>query len=86
MIYPPCSITGCDNPAHARGWCQKHYNRWYRHGGPEPSWSPGQKARSGIVRIPLSYVNPDQRAAAWNRQQAFDAAIVALCDHPVHVR
>lgn len=30
-----CSIPGCDNPAHnVRGWCQKHYHRWLRHGDP----------------------------------------------------
>lgn len=27
---PQCSIEGCDRPVSARGWCQKHYNIWYR--------------------------------------------------------
>jgi len=29
-----CTIDGCDSDAIGRGWCKKHYNRWYRHGDP----------------------------------------------------
>lgn len=29
-----CSITGCENPAEAHGWCNKHYTRWRKHGDP----------------------------------------------------
>lgn len=29
-----CSIDTCDNPVLARGWCKKHYLRWYKHGDP----------------------------------------------------
>lgn len=29
-----CTISGCGAPAKARGWCQDHYNRWYRYGDP----------------------------------------------------
>ena len=27
-----CSIDGCDDPARARGWCTKHYQRWQASG------------------------------------------------------
>ena len=27
-----CKITGCKGSHRARGWCKKHYARWYRHG------------------------------------------------------
>lgn len=27
-----CSIDGCASPRLARGWCKKHYYRWYRTG------------------------------------------------------
>lgn len=29
-----CSIDGCDGAIFARGWCNRHYKRWYRHGDP----------------------------------------------------
>ena len=29
-----CSVKDCDNPARARGYCIKHYGRWYKHGNP----------------------------------------------------
>lgn len=30
-----CAITDCDGEATHRGWCNKHYTRWRRHGDPE---------------------------------------------------
>lgn len=27
-----CTVDGCDDPVLARGWCRKHYLRWYRLG------------------------------------------------------
>lgn len=35
MTARTCNIEGCDNPHQARGWCDKHYARWHRHGDPE---------------------------------------------------
>lgn len=32
-----CSIDDCTAPAHARGWCTKHYQRWKKHGDPTRS-------------------------------------------------
>lgn len=29
-----CSIEDCGKPARTRGWCQKHYDRWWIHGDP----------------------------------------------------
>ncbi len=29
-----CTITGCSRPYDARGWCKRHYMRWFRTGDP----------------------------------------------------
>lgn len=29
-----CSIGECDNPSRTRGWCAKHYARWFKYGDP----------------------------------------------------
>lgn len=29
-----CSIGDCTSPAKARGWCNRHYLRWFHHGDP----------------------------------------------------
>jgi hypothetical protein len=30
-----CSVDGCGNLALARGWCNKHWQRWRKHGSPD---------------------------------------------------
>lgn len=34
MPSGPCAIEGCAQPALKRGWCSRHYQRWYNHGDP----------------------------------------------------
>jgi hypothetical protein len=29
-----CSVPECDSPARSRGWCRRHYLRWYKTGDP----------------------------------------------------
>ena len=29
-----CKIDGCENEIKSRGWCIKHYTRWFKHGDP----------------------------------------------------
>lgn len=35
-IRGPCTLQGCDHPHYGKGYCSKHYQRWKRHGSPEP--------------------------------------------------
>lgn len=35
-----CSRPECDSRVLARGWCVKHYKRWYKHGDPEAVVGP----------------------------------------------
>lgn len=32
MLNKICSVDGCERKVYARGWCQKHYARWFRTG------------------------------------------------------
>jgi hypothetical protein len=34
MVERTCSIDDCGNPVRARGWCDKHWSRWRKHGDP----------------------------------------------------
>lgn len=27
-----CTVEDCEKPSSARGWCKKHYSRWFRYG------------------------------------------------------
>lgn len=29
-----CSVAGCDRANYSRGWCRRHYDKWYKHGDP----------------------------------------------------
>jgi hypothetical protein len=33
-VPQPCAVDGCEKPAHARGWCPMHYQRWRQRGDP----------------------------------------------------
>lgn len=33
-----CSIENCDDPAKARGWCSKHWTRWWKHDDPNTTY------------------------------------------------
>lgn len=45
-----CSIEGCDQASRARGWCMKHYLRWWHHGDPHH----------------VDYVRGDDEARFWS--------------------
>lgn len=36
-----CSIEDCESAARARGWCNKHWKRWKKHGSPH--WEPTER-------------------------------------------
>lgn len=40
-----CVIDGCENAVLARGWCRKHYLRWYKTG--DPTKLKGHPSHSG---------------------------------------
>ena len=34
MTKPTCKIQECESPVESRGYCRKHYKRWYKYGDP----------------------------------------------------
>lgn len=47
-----CSVSGCGGTVIARGWCQKHYSRWRRHGDPVAGNEPaGTYAQNRVRRF-----------------------------------
>jgi len=45
MADRTCSIAECDDTLTARGWCRRHYDRWWRTGDPTGSTTPSRVAR-----------------------------------------
>lgn len=52
MSDKECSVNGCKNKAHTRGWCQMHYTRWYRHGSVQKSYilKPGRTSSGRLCK------------------------------------
>ncbi|WP_043652411.1 helix-turn-helix transcriptional regulator [Cellulosimicrobium cellulans] len=47
----PCSVNRCDRPAHGRGLCKMHYDRWYRTGSTDGvSGGAHQRAKTHCPR------------------------------------
>lgn len=55
-----CTIDGCGQPAVGRGFCNKHYLRFMKHGDPEgvEGTAPGE-AQAHLVGIVLNYEGDD---------------------------
>lgn len=40
MAKSTCSVQDCPRETKARGWCQRHYDRWWKHGDPTKTLTP----------------------------------------------
>lgn len=47
MADVTCSIDDCENPIASRSLCEKHYQRWMRHG--DPLWAHGSRDSADSV-------------------------------------
>jgi hypothetical protein len=88
-----CAIEGCDRPAYARGWCERHYSRFKNHGDPlggGPDRQPlspeelRQRLRDhlGLIRDPIAlahkYLAHRRLLGHRDEDELVDAAIGAI--------
>jgi len=76
-----CTVEGCDSAVHyARGWCRKHYIRWYRHGDPlayKGNKLPrGEAALNVVIRSYKRWAR--NRNFAWNLTREQARSILAM--------
>lgn len=63
MADATCSIDGCEKSVRGRGWCNRHYSRWRRHGTPTAG-GPDRIVGDPAARF-WSYVRSDDADACW---------------------
>lgn len=54
-----CKENGCESVVLARGWCRKHYLRWYKHGSPSKVKKPSEY-------VPKGKKSPQYKHGHWN--------------------
>lgn len=60
-----CSIHDCGKPHMARGWCEKHYDRWKRHGDPNICLVPMSPAGSHPKFIETAILYDGDECLIW---------------------
>ena len=60
-----CGFKDCDAPAKARGWCSKHWTRWWKHGDPSINKIP----RRGLGKCSESQKRIKARYRQKNREK-----------------
>lgn len=77
-----CTIDGCNKKATRRGWCEKHYQRWLRHGDPlyiNPNYAV---SKTGLCSMPgcirkhlakgLCELHYSRRRAGWSASRLLE--------------
>lgn len=81
-----CGVAGCGREIFSRGWCQKHYARWLRHGDPLQTATPGRdtgvRDRGGEYLYIKSPGHPLADARGWVAEHRLVAWEAGLFDDP----
>lgn len=54
-----CSVPGCDKPRGNRGYCERHYRRWLRHGDPTAGRTLDGASMEFLENVALRHQNDD---------------------------
>lgn len=60
-----CSIEACISPARTRGWCNRHYHSWRKHGDPLASDSHATRTRISKEAFAESFIEAASGCHEW---------------------
>lgn len=67
MSTEGCAVDGCARTATLKGWCEKHYRRWRKHGDPTKTLSPTRVYGSTEERFWAKVLPPNSEGCMlWN--------------------
>lgn len=66
-ITKPCSIAGCSGNGRLRGYCLKHYKRWYKYGDPLGGSTEWGAAKAFLDRLSIEPQGDDCIAWPYSR-------------------
>lgn len=88
MNHATCTIPACDKPPRSgtAAWCAMHYHRWYRHGDPMVTLTPGGSrsvnARGYVVVTGYHHPLARKGQVLLHRATLYDA--IGPGEHPCH--
>lgn len=65
MEKPNCSVSTCDRPTQARGWCQAHYMRWWGYGNVDADRPLARQRQDEKARFTAYYVVAGNGCWLW---------------------
>lgn len=68
--YQQCAVEGCDRERRARGWCHKHYVRWWKYGDPA---APRKNARQPCAVTGCGQTRYGHGLCSWHYHKALRA-------------
>lgn len=80
-----CSIEGCDRPTKGRGWCNRHYQRWYATGSAEDPTPDDAPALDGEEWRPVGRCHPAYEVSNMGRVRSTDRMVMRN-GHPMRQR
>lgn len=60
-----CAVSDCNHPSRCRGWCDKHYRRWQKHGSALTVLPRGNKWGQSKVTVPKAEKTPSVKDLHW---------------------
>lgn len=87
MAKRTCSVNDCSGRVFARGWCGKHYKRWYKYGDPLtevhiPAQQAAECSVDGCTRPPAARGWCSMHYQRWKKTGSLGPALSVGRRHP----